>query len=132
MTRRILAVGGFAFVGGFLRELLELMWPLTTQWYGTTIAINISGAFLLAMVNFWLANRLPLPSEVILGLGTGMIGAFTTFSSFSLECVKLLQTGQWLVVTVYVLSSVIGGLAAASAGQRLAHWLLERTEGDWQ
>ncbi|GEK29305.1 fluoride efflux transporter FluC [Furfurilactobacillus siliginis] len=128
--KKIIAVGGFAFIGGSLRELLELLFPMTSQWFATTILINVIGAFLLAMINFWLANRLPLPSELVLGLGTGMIGAFTTFSSFSLECVKLMTTGHVVIVVSYLALSLIGGILAALGGKRLAVWLLARTDGE--
>lgn len=128
--KKIIAVGGFAFIGGGLRELLELLFPMTAQWFATTIVINVCGAFLLAMINFWLANRLPLPSELILGLGTGMIGAFTTFSSFSLECIKLLTTGHTMIVISYLAVSLIGGILAALGGKRLATWLLVRVDGE--
>lgn len=131
MYKRILAVAGFAFIGGALRETLELWWPFSTNWFGTTICINIVGAFLLAMINFWVANRFALPSQIILGLGTGMIGAFTTFSSFSLEIVKLLDAGQMMIPIVYVLLSIGGGVFAAWSGQRLADRLLgDRMDGD--
>ncbi|MYV05662.1 fluoride efflux transporter FluC [Furfurilactobacillus milii] len=131
MYKRILAVAGFAFIGGALRETLELWWPFSTNWFGTTICINIVGAFLLAMINFWVANRFALPSQIILGLGTGMIGAFTTFSSFSLEIVKLLDAGQIVIPVIYVLLSIGGGGLAAWSGQRLADRLLgDRMDGD--
>ncbi|HAT54100.1 MAG TPA: chromosome condensation protein CrcB [Lactobacillus sp.] len=129
MFKRIMAVAGFAFIGGALREELELWLPFTTQWFGTTICINIIGAFLLAMVNFWVAERFALPSEIILGLGTGLIGAFTTFSSFSLESFRLFSSGHQFFSLIYILLSIGIGVFAAWAGQAFATYLLtQRTD----
>ncbi|GAB6093306.1 putative fluoride ion transporter CrcB 2 [Furfurilactobacillus curtus] len=126
--KRYLAVAGFAFLGGASREGVELLWPVSDHWLWTTMLINIIGAFLLTLVNFWAAERLPLPSEVILGLGTGFVGAFTTFSSFSLEMVKLLLRHFIGSAMLYVTLSLVGGLCAAFAGQMLAKWLMARAQ----
>jgi len=50
----------------------------------------------------------------------GFFGAFTTFSSFSYETARMLNDGDWMRASVYVLSSVIGGLLGVFAGMRIA------------
>ncbi|MDN5954386.1 MAG: CrcB family protein, partial [Loigolactobacillus coryniformis] len=64
----------------------------------------------------YLAYILPLSERFVLGAGTGFVGAFTTFSTFSLETINFVQTQQYWSALLYVTLSVFGGLACASAG----------------
>ena len=69
----------------------------------------------LGLVTGWLALR-GGPPQTRLFVATGILGGFTTFSTFSLEAVTLLERGEWLSALAYVLVSVlagIGGLALA-------------------
>ncbi len=54
---------------------------------------------------------------------TGMLGALTTFSTFSLDLFVLLKSGEWLRAVVYLLANVLGCLAAVAAGYNFAKWL---------
>lgn len=65
-------------------------------------------------------ERLTLSPELRLGLTTGFIGAFTTFSTFSVETINLLFGGLITSAIMYVLVSTIGGLIAVRAGTILA------------
>ena len=85
-----------------------------------TLVANILGCLLLG---YLLAS--PFASEKIsepvrIGLGTGFLGGFTTFSTFSVESIKLFQAGEFATVLCYTGASVLGGLAAAYVGMRLA------------
>ena len=60
--------------------------------------------------------RLSLGEPWRLFLGVGVLGGYTTFSSFSLEAVALLERGQWPAALGYVLASVIGSIAALAGG----------------
>jgi CrcB protein len=53
-------------------------------------------------------------------LGVGFLGSFTTFSTFGLETVRLLQAGQVGLAATYAIASMVGGLAATWLGLRLA------------
>ena len=64
--------------------------------------------------------RLEVSAAVRLGLTVGMLGAYTTFPTFSVETLDLLSDGEWRTAALYVLASVAGALAAAWAGQSLA------------
>ena len=59
------------------------------------------------------------PEAVRLGVLVGVLGGFTTFSSFGLEAVRLMTAGQWGLAAAYVLISNAGGLAGAWLGTRL-------------
>ena len=64
--------------------------------------------------------RLEVSTAVRLGLTVGVLGAYTIFSTFSVETLDLLSDGEWRTAALYVLASVAGALAAAWAGQSLA------------
>lgn len=113
----VLAVGIGGFAGGLARYGLDTAWPEpTTAFPWTTFAINTSGAFLLGLL-------LVLVLEVVLphwwvrpALGTGVLGAYTTFSSVVVAVDRLAAHGRGGVAAAYLLGSLIGGLIAASAG----------------
>jgi CrcB protein len=80
-----------------------------------TLAVNVSGSFLLgALTGAAMYHGLgPLPKAAI---ATGFCGAYTTFSTFSYETVRLLEEGSVLTASLNVVVSVVVGLAAAAAG----------------
>ena len=82
-----------------------------------TVLVNVSGSALIGM----LAAREDLLSpEARQFLMAGVLGGFTTFSSFSLQTLRLAQEGDWVRAAVNVLASVALCLAAVAAGYRLA------------
>ncbi len=87
--------------------------------YGT-LFINVSGSFLLGFVLTFLSNRLGVNPGYRLLLGTGFMGAYTTFSTFSYETIALVQRGDWLPAIVNSLASLLGSLVAAYVGIVLA------------
>ncbi len=89
----------------------------------TTLAINLTGAFVLG----WLLRTLALTGSdrgtrrvVRLGVGTGVIGGYTTFSTFDVQSVTLLSRDHVLISLLYLVISLVGGFAAAWAGTALA------------
>ncbi len=90
--------------------------------YGT-LFINISGSFLLGFLMAFLSNRLPVDPGYRLLIGTGFLGAYTTFSAFSFETVVLAQRGELLAAMVNSVVSLVGCLLAAYAGIVIASLL---------
>ena len=84
-----------------------------------TLLINVSGAFALGYLLTRLGRRIG-PPELRLALGTGFLGAYTTFSTFSVETDALLLRGEWGRAALYVLLTVVVGLAAAVLGRAAA------------
>ena len=76
-----------------------------------TFVINASGSFLLGLL-----SGLALPTQAALLIGTGFCGAYTTFSTFSFESVRLMEEGAGLGALANLAGSVAAGLAAAAAG----------------
>ena len=85
-----------------------------------TLVVNLLGCFLLGGVAEYALTHLSVPPEWRVGITVGFLGAFTTFSSFTYEAVRLMQDGEWARAGTYVLASVAGGLVAIVAGMRLA------------
>ena len=84
--------------------------------YCATIAVNIVGSFLLGA----LAGAVRPGSRGALLAGTGFCGSFTTFSTYSVEVVRLVQAGSWSTAGFYVTSSSALSIGAAACGMNLA------------
>jgi len=90
--------------------------------YGTLV-VNVLGSLLMGILFVLLSERLALGAEWRAGLLVGMLGAFTTFSTFSFETIALLEEGRWLGATTNVAASVLLCLAATWIGLSLARQL---------
>jgi CrcB protein len=111
------SVARFA-LGSLLVERLGAGFP-----FGT-LAVNLIGSALLAaLVHVALAGD-AISTTLRIGLATGFLGGFTTYSAFSEETFAFLQGGAWGVAAGYVAVTLIGGLAACLAGQSAARWAL--------
>ena len=78
-----------------------------------TVAINVAGSFLLGFlvsVGDWFSP------ELRIGLGVGLLGGFTTFSTFSVDVFRDLEAGNGLDAAVVVVVSTVAGVGAAAAG----------------
>ncbi|APW73484.1 MAG: camphor resistance protein CrcB [Sphingopyxis sp. SCN 67-31] len=80
-----------------------------------TLSINIAGSLLMGLLIGWLA-RSGGSETTRLFLGVGILGGFTTFSSFSLEFWLLFERGAMAQAAAYVLSSVVVGIAVCGLG----------------
>ncbi|MFC4098142.1 fluoride efflux transporter CrcB [Paenibacillus xanthanilyticus] len=113
-----LAAGGFA--GTLLRYWLGEAIPTLGDGFPLGILIiNLLGCFALGVLFAATPGRWSLPPQVRLGLGTGVMGAFTTFSTFSVQSADLVRSGHGVTAGLYIALSVVGGLALAFAGARL-------------
>ncbi|WP_217473870.1 fluoride efflux transporter CrcB [Stutzerimonas stutzeri] len=122
MIRMALAV----VVGGVLGTLIRFAaatW-VSTQWprhfYLATLAVNLVGCLLIGYLYAFFLARPDISPELRGGLIIGFLGALTTFSSFSLDGLRLLESGQVATAFGYIGVSVLGGLLAAWAGLSLA------------
>lgn len=108
-------------VGAVARWLVGQAFPTVEgQWPLPTFAINVAGALVLGLVTGWLAGSLdPRAPRFSLLVGTGLLGGFTTFSTFSVETVALWRTSPLLGLG-YATGSVIAGVAGAAGGWWLA------------
>lgn len=84
-----------------------------------TMGVNLLGSFLLGLL-FAAVQREAFPPEFQALLAVGVLGSFTTFSTFSLETLSLLHEGAWGRALIYALGSLFLGLAAVALGVWLA------------
>ena len=86
-----------------------------------TLAVNLVGCLVLGGVGQFSLNHLAIPPEWRIAMTLGFLGAFTTFSTFGWETVRMLEDGEWGKATLYVCASVLGGLLAVKTGIRLGN-----------
>lgn len=124
--RNYLMIGIGGFCGAILRYGIKAMeLPVASTGFPiNTLIINILGSFILGLVIAGAAEVFNLKEAEKLGIMTGFIGAFTTFSSISKELTMLLEQGRAAVAAVYISLSVLLGLGAVYAGVKLGEGLL--------
>ena len=104
-------------VGSLVAQHLGAEFP-----YGTLL-INVSGSFLIGLFLALVSNRFQVDPLWRLGVVTGLLGSYTTFSAYTYETAELLRTGAYLAGLVYLLGSVVAGLVAVFAGLALGESL---------
>jgi CrcB protein len=124
----VIALGGFA--GGDTRYALGLAWPDNPGLFPwTTFGINVSGAFVLALLLVLILEAWEAPTWLRPLVGTGFLGAFTTFSAVAFALDRFAAADQWVLFSAYMGFSVLAGLAAASFGVVLGRsWVAARTK----
>lgn len=102
-------------IGGVLRYAVGLMtaslWPAALCFPVATLSVNVAGSFLFGML-----FGLPYSSSTFFFGLVGFCGGFTTFSALSGEGMAMLRAGDWSLFALYVLLSVVLGVAAAWGG----------------
>lgn len=116
--RELLAVLIGGMLGTGLRLLADVLIPQSDTGFPTaTLLVNVAGSFVLGL----LVSRLWTHAARWLkaGLGTGLIGSFTTFSALMVSLIALGSHGLWLLAACYLVLSLVLGFAAAALGLRL-------------
>lgn len=85
-----------------------------------TLLINLSGSFLLTYFLILIKEKSNIPIHVKIGISTGFLGSFTTFSTFSIETINLIQIKAYEIALLYIALSFIGGISFAILGYKLA------------
>jgi CrcB protein len=114
-----LLVGAGGAIGAMLRYGYGVMagrlWP--SDFPQATLVINVVGSLAMGLLVGVLARTLPAGQENIrLFVAVGVLGGFTTFSSFSLVAVTLVERGVWMQALAYVLLSVVVAILALFSG----------------
>ena len=115
----VIAAGGA--IGGAARWTMSEAWPTSEQGFPwATFAENVAGCLLLGAVmvfllDVWAPHRYARPF-----LGIGVLGGFTTFSTYTVDTAALLRSGQSLTALTYLFGTVIVGLIATWTGIALA------------
>src|SRR5947209_14210159 len=115
-ARELLAVFAGGAAGALARAgLAEAFPPSPGQWPWVTFAVNIAGAAILGWVVTVHRGRPPTRHRRAL-LGTGFCGALTTFSTFQLELLRMLDAGRVGLAVLYAAATLAAGVAAVEIG----------------
>lgn len=120
--KKCLYIGVFGFFGAILRYFIKNihiyhykeMVPINT------ILINVTGSFLLALILTIALEVWNVKEEIRLGIATGFLGAFTTFSTLCKDTVTLINKGLYFSALNYITISTLLGLCATYFGIVLA------------
>ncbi|HET7580942.1 MAG TPA: fluoride efflux transporter CrcB [Bacillales bacterium] len=121
-------VGVAGMIGALLRYEISLIFygeGTGAFPFGTFVA-NMAGSFVLGWFTTYIMAMRRLHPHVLTAIGTGLIGSFTTFSTFSVETVQLLRDGFWVMGIFYVLISLFGGLFMSALGYYTGKQLYRR------
>lgn len=118
----ILLVASGGAIGSVARYLVGVL--MTRAFGGNypygTLTVNVAGGFLMGLFIGIMAQRLEGSMDLRLFVAVGIMGGFTTFSSFSLDFAVLWERGELLTALIYVLASVILSIGALFLGLWLA------------
>ena len=119
MTLLWIGLGGFLGANAryFLGRAMVERYGAAFPW--GTLAVNLTGAFLIGVIAEWLLMRQDAPESWRLFLVIGVLGGYTTFSSYALEIVALLRDDKLLRAMAYLLVSNVAGIALCFLGVAL-------------
>lgn len=117
----ILSISAGAVIGALSRHYMmigiERLLGTTFPW--GTLLINVLGSLLMGILLELLALKFSLTQEMRALLTVGILGSFTTFSTFSLDAALLIQRGDFTSAIAYALASVVIGIGALFVGIHL-------------
>jgi fluoride exporter len=113
----LLVVGFGGFIGSILRFITvrALEVKLQSNFPYGTLLVNLLGSLLLGIIYSYTLKKIGYSENLRLFLGAGICGGFTTFSAFALENYLLLPQRTYLSI-IYILISIVAGIAAVAAG----------------
>jgi CrcB protein len=125
MLNILLAAMGGA-IGSVLRYLVGVF---SVRWFGPsfpwgTLTVNVVGSFVIGLMVEVIARRFNASAEMRVFIVTGIIGGFTTWSSFTLDTMVLFGRGATFAAAAYVIGSLVISFAAVFAGLALGRAML--------
>jgi CrcB protein len=118
MIRNILLIGLGGAFGSMIRYLIG-WWIGPKSFPLSTFLINIGGSFLIGLVMAYCLKNESFSTNWKLFLTVGICGGFTTFSTFSLENLQLIQNGKFAIAACYTVASFLLGILAVWTGFKL-------------
>ena len=112
----MLSVGCGSALGALLRYWLTTWWKRQqVDWPLVTLLINLTGALVLGI----LTGRLAATGSAMLFWGVGLLGGYTTLSTFNTEMIAMVDEHRWGSLVIYFVASYVGGLLAAWLGMSI-------------
>jgi CrcB protein len=129
MNSLYVAIGGA--LGSVARYLMDgwVQAKLGAHFPFGTLAVNVVGSFFLALVMYIALHTDAISPSMRVALSTGVIGGFTTYSTFNYETLRLAQNGAWTMGALYLVATVAGCLIAGGFGWNCARFLLGLHQG---
>ncbi|MGD9957654.1 MAG: CrcB family protein [Candidatus Nanopelagicales bacterium] len=121
-----IAVGGV--IGAEARFGLGLWWPHETGgWPWATLVINTTGCVLIGALMVVLLEVVVTPHRLVRPLlGVGVLGGYTTFSTYSVEVLQLLDAGRAGAAAGYLVATPVAAVLACALGMAVTRWLCGR------
>jgi fluoride exporter len=121
LLKKYVFIGAGGFLGAISRYLIKNIYIFNAGNFPiNTLIINVTGSFVLAFFLTIALSYIKIGESVRLGVSTGFLGAYTTFSTLCKESTELLLSAHYYTAISYIFMSVIFGLAAAILGTILA------------
>ncbi|MGF9698395.1 MULTISPECIES: FluC/FEX family fluoride channel [Paenibacillus] len=128
--KEVLYVGAGGFLGTWTRYVIQLGIPAGNAGFPwAVLLINALGSLFLGWF-FTVAVPDKITPQLRLAIGTGFTGAFTTFSTFTLDIVRLSDGSMWMKAFMYMMASLLAGLLLCALGIRLGQLMRGKSAQD--
>lgn len=122
----VLAIATGGAIGAVLRHFIGMLslHLMGANFPWGTLSVNVLGSFIMGVLITYFALMWNPPQEIRAFLTVGLLGAFTTFSTFSLDVVTLWERGASMAATGYIMASVMFSILALMAGMTFVRAIL--------
>jgi len=124
------AVGIAGFLGAITRFALSkiLQFDIFVFFPFSTFFINLTGCFILSFFLTLTLEHLEINPRLRLAFGTGFLGSYTTFSTFTVDSLNLIRSNHLLLALVYILGTSLGSVIFAWLGVSFSRLITERKQ----
>jgi len=118
---KVISIGLGGFMGALGRYWISgIAQKFSDRFPLGTLSVNLLGSFAVGLLATLFLEKVIVSAELRLFVLVGLLGAFTTYSTFSLETVSLMRNGEWMFAIYNILTNVLGTLIAVWAGVSIA------------
>ena len=122
--KKYILIGIFGIGGAIFRFGIGLFFHSVFPW--GTLIVNLAGCFLLPVIFIFIQEIGAFSGEIVTAMGTGFVGAFTTFSTFSADIVKLINDEKIIMACIYLFTSLAGGLIVVAISINISNFAVDK------